>query len=210
MRFIRDMAAGLLGLLQGRPAKGPRRPDVDRMLSEYDGMDTGNGPLCIGQAEETETMNEPKYTKAPWRVVRSQHMDDDMGVTGEVVHLVIGQYAYPMAVCGVGCDKETNGDFEEREADAVLASCSPELLESEIMNLPLLQAALEAFEGMLELYRTDKDVQAAVQEYPMALPPALEETVDSLRARIRAVRRLIEKAQGVPAQAMEQKTKEKQ
>lgn len=45
MRFIRDMTAGLLRLLQGRPAKGPRHYDVDRMLSEYDGMDTGNGPL---------------------------------------------------------------------------------------------------------------------------------------------------------------------
>lgn len=61
MRFIRGMAAGLLRFIQRRPAKGPRRPDVDRMLSEYDGMDTGNGPLCIGQTEETG-MGKPKWS----------------------------------------------------------------------------------------------------------------------------------------------------
>ena len=73
----------------------------------------------------------------------------------------------------------------------------------------LLQAALEAFEGMLQLYRTDKDVQAAVQEYPMALPPALEETVDSLRVRIKATEQLIAKAQETPVQDVKPKRKKK-
>ena len=71
MRFIRDMMAGLLRLLQGRPAKGPGRFDVDRMLSEYDGMDTGNGPLCVEQTEETG-MGKPKWSIVV-KVGRKEH-----------------------------------------------------------------------------------------------------------------------------------------
>ena len=71
------------------------------------------------------------------------------------------------------------------------------LLDAVAPVLKDLETALDRFD----------EVQAAVQEYPMALPPALEETVDSLRARIKATRRLVEKAQGIPVQ---QKEKEQQ
>lgn len=193
MRFIRCMMAGLLRLLQRGLQKEPRRFDVDRLLSEYDGMDTGNGPLCVEQKEETETMNEPKYKKGPWWVLREGRQD-----------LFVEPGIYYKDLSGLS-DEER----EEAYANADLSSCAPELLESEIKNLPLLQAALEAFEEMLRLYRTDKDVQAAVREYPMALPPALEETVDSLRARIKATKQLIAKAQGIPVQDVEPTRKRK-
>lgn len=139
-------------------------------------------------------MKEPKYKKGPWWVLREGRQD-----------LFVEPGIYYKDLSGLS-DEER----EEAYANADLSACAPELLESEIKNLPLLKAALEAFEELLRLYRTDKDVQAAVQAYPMALPPALEETVDSLRARIKATEQLIAKAQGIPVQVMEKKTKEKQ
>lgn len=150
-------------------------------------------------------MSNTKFTDGPW--YRKGHrvfwQTPDPGLPKD--NLLNGL----VCICAMTEDNPPEA-VEEACANAALISTAPELLESEIRNLPLLQAALEAFEGMLQLYRTDKDVQAAVQEYPMALPPALEETVDALRARIKATRRLIEKAQGIPVQAMEQETKEKQ